>query len=119
MLFRIATSLVLVAITVFGFISILSLAEWNGWMPMFQAVLSSEDNLLPGTDKAGRTEFTGFSPVDYALSRLIRFFYPSVSGQSPVLSLFTAYMAGQILAVHTAVELEGLRIGNADTPMSL
>jgi hypothetical protein len=116
---RIVTTLVLAATAVFGYFSILGLAERNGWAAMLRELMARDDAVLPGTDQLGRTQFTGVEPLDYLIFQLVRFFYVCASGQLPTLSIFAAYMAGQVLAMHTAVELEGLRSGNEGTVMSL
>jgi hypothetical protein len=112
---RAITNVVLGVTTILAFYSTLRLAQKNGWQDFFAA----DDNLLPGTTIPARTSFTGFEPVDNLLVSKVRFYYACVSGQLPELSVFTAYMGGQMLAIHTIVELEALREANADNLISL
>ena len=68
--------------------------------------------VLPGTTEPARTHFTGVAPIDGFLVLLLQFFWTGVNGQLPALSLFLVYMAGQCLAMHAMVVMEGMRAGN-------
>ncbi|KAF7547154.1 hypothetical protein G7046_g9097 [Stylonectria norvegica] len=111
-------SLALGTIAIFGYLSILGLTARNGWAALFAAMLARNDATLPGTDAVARTAFTRVPALDYGLVQLVRFFYPCVSGERPALTLFAAWMAGQVLSMHTALGLEGLRKGNRGAVVS-
>ncbi|GKT83858.1 hypothetical protein Ct61P_01708 [Colletotrichum tofieldiae] len=57
-------------------------------------------------------QFTSLKFLDGLLTMLVRFFQPILTGKDPALSLFCIFMAGQLLAVHVLVQVEGLRAGN-------
>lgn len=57
-------------------------------------------------------QFTTLKPLDSLLTLLVRFFQPIPNGNDIYLSLFTIFMAGQLLAVCVLVVVEGLRAGN-------
>ncbi|OHE94915.1 hypothetical protein CORC01_09834 [Colletotrichum orchidophilum] len=56
--------------------------------------------------------FTTLKPLDRLLTMLVRFFKPILDGKDPNLTLFSIFMAGQLLAVHVLIQVEGLRAGN-------
>lgn len=116
---RVAVTAALAAIGIFGYFSILGLIQRNGWADMFAEAIAQEKVKLSDMNESSKTGFIGIAPLDFFLDQLIRFFYPCVSGERPELSLFAAYFAGQVLPLHTAVVLEGLRKGNKGTIISL
>lgn len=109
---RIAVTLALVAVALFGNYSILGLTQRNGWASLFADAIQNENDTLPAVP------LSGVGPFDFFLQQLIRFFQPCVSGERPALSLFAAYFAGQVLPMHTAIVLEGLRAGNKKSIIS-
>ena len=112
------STLALLAISAFGFYSIIGLTERNGWGPLLRATL--EDNpTLPDTGEPLRTHYTGIAVLDALLTILVRFFYSCAVGERPALSVFTAYFAGQVLASHAVLVLEGLRTGNKGAALYL
>lgn len=112
------TTLSLLATSAFGVYSILLLTERNGWGPMLRAALEGEPT-LPDTGERLRAHYTGLAALDAVLTILVRFFYSCAVGESPALSFFTVYFAGQILPWHAMLVLEGLRKGNKGTALSL
>ncbi|KAK2055078.1 hypothetical protein LY76DRAFT_618815 [Colletotrichum caudatum] len=56
--------------------------------------------------------FTSSKALDSLLTMLVRFFQPILTGKDPALTLFCVFMAGQVLALHVLLQLEGLRAGN-------
>jgi hypothetical protein len=112
---RIAATAILVAISAFGYFSIIGLTARNGWGDKFNAYTSREIAVLPDTDIPARTHFTGVAGLDYVLVQLVKFFYPCVTGQLPALPFFSIYFAGQAIALHSILMLEGLRKGNKGT----
>ncbi|KAF9873789.1 hypothetical protein CkaCkLH20_08899 [Colletotrichum karsti] len=56
--------------------------------------------------------FTSVRQLDSLLTMLVRFFQPIVTGADLPLTLFSIFMAGQLLAVHMLIVVEGLRFGN-------
>ncbi|CAM1510795.1 Fc.00g083080.m01.CDS01 [Cosmosporella sp. VM-42] len=109
---RVVATATLAVIAIFGNYSILGLIQRNGWASMFADAIAQDVATLSSTGQAANKRFTGVPPLDFFLDQLLRFFYPCVSGERPVLSLFAAYFAGQVLPMHTAVVLEGMRTGN-------
>ncbi|KAM0327576.1 hypothetical protein ACHAQA_005868 [Verticillium albo-atrum] len=112
---RAVATAVLAAISAFGANSIIGLIFRNGWMAMNDELMARPDPVLPGTGGPARTYFTGIAALDEAITGILKFFFPCVSGELPSLSFFSAYMAGQILPMHTALLLESLRAGNKGT----
>ena len=117
---RVIATGALIAIALFGNYSILGLIQRNGWASMFADAISQDKaTQRSNTDTSSETSFPGISPVNFFLDQLLRFFQPCISGERPVLSLFAAYFAGQVLPMHTALVLEGLRTGNKGAIISL
>ncbi|KAI8265625.1 hypothetical protein K4K58_011033 [Colletotrichum sp. SAR11_239] len=56
--------------------------------------------------------FTTVRQLDSLLTMLVRFFQPIVQGTDLLLTLFSIFMAGQLLAVHMLIIVEGMRAGN-------
>ncbi|KAI8201555.1 Epoxide hydrolase aurD [Colletotrichum sp. SAR 10_76] len=56
--------------------------------------------------------FTTVRQLDSLLTMLVRFFQPIVHGTDLPLTLFSIFMAGQLLAVHMLIIVEGMRAGN-------
>lgn len=56
--------------------------------------------------------FTTVRQLDSLLTMLVRFFQPIVQGTDLPLTLFSIFMAGQLLAVHMLIIVEGMRAGN-------
>ncbi|KAK1625517.1 hypothetical protein BDP81DRAFT_356055 [Colletotrichum phormii] len=82
-------------------VAIYDLSVTNGLMDPAQTGLAGE----PIT-------FTTLKPLDGLLTMLVRFFKPILDGKDPNLTLFSIFMAGQLLAVHVLIQVEGLRAGN-------
>ncbi|EEY23390.1 conserved hypothetical protein [Verticillium alfalfae VaMs.102] len=115
---RTATTGALLALNAFGVLSIGGLLFLNGWMDMKDDLMAQPEPMLPGAGGPARTYFTGSAALDEALTGILKFFYPCVSGEMPALSLFTAYMAGQVLPIHTALLLESSRAGHRSTMLA-
>lgn len=107
-------TLAFLVIAAFGGYAILDLAGRNGGDALLVEAARGDAPRLGNGDLA-RTHFTGVAALDDLVSILVRFFYPCASGERPTLSVFTAYFAGQILALHTILLLEGMRAGNRRT----
>ncbi|KAL2873772.1 hypothetical protein SGCOL_011088 [Colletotrichum sp. CLE4] len=86
-------------------VAIYDLSVTNGLMDPAQTGLAGE----PIT-------FTTLKPLDGLLTMLVRFFKPILDGKDPNLTLFSIFMAGQLLAVHVLIQVEGLRAGNRESP---
>lgn len=106
----------LLAVSAFGFLSILVLFENNGAAQMIRDSVEP-GSTLPDTGEPLRRDYTGVPALDAFLCILVRFFYACASGESPPLSLFTVYFAGQVIASHAILVLEGLRTGNKGTAL--
>lgn len=106
----------LLAISAFGYYSILGLIERNGWGDAIRAAM--EEGTLPDGEPI-RTHYTGVAGLDEFLAVLVRFFYSCTTGERPALSAFTVYFAGQIVPLYGVVVLEGLRPGNKGTILYL
>ena len=106
----------LLAVSAFGFFSILHLFELNGTAQIIRDSVEA-GFLFSDTGEPLRRDYTGFAPLDAFLCILVRFFHTSASGESPALSVFTIYFAGQVLATHTILVLEGAREGNVGTAL--
>ncbi|KAM0270616.1 hypothetical protein ACHAQH_009376 [Verticillium albo-atrum] len=104
---RVITTAALAALTAFGVFSMGVLLFLNGWIDMKNEPMAQPEPLLSGAGGPARTHFTGSAALDEALTGILKFFYPCVSGETPALSLFSAYMAGQVLPMHTALIVEG------------
>lgn len=109
-------TMALLALSAFGFYSILGLTERNGWGDAIRA--SVEEGILPNGEPL-RTHYTGVAGLDSFLTILVRFFYSCAAGERPGLSLFTVYFAAQVVPAHAILVLEGLRAGNKSTALSL
>jgi hypothetical protein len=81
--------------------------------------MSASPRILPGSLTSLRSHYTGIYALDEWLVGLVIVFWETVCGSVPKLSLFAVYMAGQCLATHTIVTLEGLRVGNKGRAISL
>ncbi|PSN74963.1 hypothetical protein BS50DRAFT_671235 [Corynespora cassiicola Philippines] len=103
-------ALLLLAIS--GADSIMGLAYRNGWLAENASYVEARPRLLPETGIPMRSKFTGIPALDEWLANLLVVFWPVGSGQNPALSTFVVYMAGQCLATHTLVVIEGIRGGN-------
>lgn len=115
---RIGVTLLLAAVAVFGNYSILGLTQRNGWAALFADAIEKDNDLLLSTGRNATIPSSGIGPLDFFLEQLIRFFQPCVTGERPTLSLFAAYFAGQVLPMHAAIVLEGLRAGNKKSIIS-
>lgn len=106
----------LLAVSAFGFFSILVLFDRNGGA---QTTRDSVEpgSTLPDTGEPLRRVYTTIPALDEFLCILVRFFYTCTSGESPPLSVFTIYFAGQVIASHSVLVLEGLRAGNKNTAL--
>lgn len=104
----------LLAVSAFGFFSILVLFDSNGGAQMIRDSVEP-GSTLPDTGEPLRSVYTGIRALDEFLRILVRFFYTCASGESPPLSVFTVYFAGQVLALHAVLVIEGLRAGNKGT----
>ncbi|KAL9948847.1 hypothetical protein D7B24_004951 [Verticillium nonalfalfae] len=116
---RTATTGALLALGGFGVLSVGGLLFLNGWMDMKDDLMAQPEPILPGAGGPARTYFTGSAAVDEALTGILMFYYPCVSGEMPALSFFTAYMAGQVLPIHTALLLESSRAGHHGTMLAI
>ena len=114
----ILSTVVLLAISAFGYFSIFALSSKNGWSDMLEAAIEV-DGTLPDTGEPLRTHYTGLVTLDAVLTVLVRFFYSCVTLERPALSAFTIYFGGQVLAAHTVLVIEGLRAGNKGTSLYL
>ncbi|KAK7450387.1 hypothetical protein CaCOL14_003220 [Colletotrichum acutatum] len=83
--------------------------------------LSVTNGLMDSTESALAGEpitFTTLKPLDSLLTMLVKFFKPILDGEDPNLTLFSIFMAGQLLAVHVLIQVEGLRAGNRERLVS-
>ena len=106
----------LIVVSAFGFFSILVLFEHNGGAQMIRDAVEP-GSTLPDTGEPLQRDYTGVPALDAFLCILVRFFYTCASGESAPLSVFTVYFAGQVLASHTVLVLEGLRARNEGTTL--
>ncbi|KAM0326368.1 hypothetical protein ACHAQA_006970 [Verticillium albo-atrum] len=104
------TTAALLGICFFGYLGIAYLGEKNGGLAILYSLVDGPGApLYDYPDKSGRRIFTGVKAVDRVLTLMVRFFHPMGTGNSPPLSLFTVVSAGQGLAAHTILLLEGER----------
>jgi hypothetical protein len=102
----------LLSLSVLAAYCIIGLQIRNGFFNLLNAAGANKPLKLPGSAEKAITSITGFAAFDTHLVGLLMFFWPTVSAESPSLSLFAFYMTGQILSVQILVLLEGLRGGN-------
>ncbi|KZL87404.1 hypothetical protein CI238_03970 [Colletotrichum incanum] len=98
---RAVFTVVFVSILYLAKVAINDLSVANGLLDAIQEQLRGEP-----------IQFTSVKFLDALLTMLVRFFQPILTGKDPALSLFCIFMAGQLLAVHVLVQVEGLRTGN-------
>lgn len=91
---------------------IFGLQMQNGFFDMLTVMAEDHPTRLPGSTVDGELMTSGNQALDKAFLPLIRFFYPVTTGENPRLSLFSFWFAGQVIALHTLLVLEGLRVGN-------
>ncbi|KAG7149424.1 Citreoviridin biosynthesis protein D like [Verticillium longisporum] len=82
---RTATTGALLVLNAFGVLSIGGLLFLNGWMDMKDDLIAQSEPMLPGAGGPARTYFTGSAALDEALTGILKFFYPCVSGEMPAL----------------------------------
>ncbi|TLS30248.1 hypothetical protein PpBr36_03800 [Pyricularia pennisetigena] len=91
---------------------IIGLQKQNGLFDMLNTLAEEHPTRLPDSDVDGALIDVGDSGFGKFLLVLVRFFYPIMTGESPRLSLFSFWFAGQVISMHTLLVLEGLREGN-------
>lgn len=109
---RILLTLGLVAMGIYGLMSVIIIGERNGWAELMKNLDKDRPGFFPNTDYPAREVFTGVAGLDAALWNLIRAFHPCVSGEAPTLSFMTAWFGGQIIPLHAVLMIEGIRSGN-------
>ncbi|CAI4214124.1 unnamed protein product [Parascedosporium putredinis] len=112
---RLTATAALLGLSALGYTSIIGLTARNGWGERFNEYNERAVAVLPDTEIPARTHFTGVPGVDHIFVQAVKFFYPCVVGQLPALPLFSLYFAGQVIALHSLLVLEGLRLGNKGT----
>ncbi|KAH0422633.1 hypothetical protein CcaCcLH18_12711 [Colletotrichum camelliae] len=70
------------------------------------------NDVVMKTLEAEPITFTTVRQLDSLLTMLVRFFQPIVQSTDLPLTLFSIFMAGQLLAVHMLIIVEGMRAGN-------
>jgi len=99
--------------------SIAGLAFRNTFLSQTDSYMAAKPPVLPSTSIPIRSHYTGIVALDEHLTKLVLVFWETAWGNVPALSLLAVYMAGQCLATHTIVVLEGLRAGNKGRIVSL
>ncbi|TLD05518.1 uncharacterized protein PgNI_09275 [Pyricularia grisea] len=107
-----ASPVIPLAVAVAAAYCIMGIPKQNGLFDMLDALAEDHPTRLPGSNVDGELLDVGSSGLGKLLAILIRFFYPVMTGESPRLSLFSFWFAGQVISMHTLVLLEGLREGN-------
>lgn len=109
-------------------ILLLSLAGfWNTWgvgtrtglSALLKGRLQAELKLLPAAEKPLRTSYTGLPLIDPLLSTFTMLLWPAIDGTWPGLCLFAFEFSGQFSSGWMIVGLEGLRLGNKGTLLTL
>ncbi|KAI1412761.1 hypothetical protein F5Y13DRAFT_42312 [Hypoxylon sp. FL1857] len=81
---------------------------------LYTALHGGGSYILPGTESALKTSFTGiYWPIDYLLDVLVIFFWESVDGSHPDSSAIGIYFLGQFFPILVAFYVNHLRGGNA------
>lgn len=90
----------------------------NGLLELSDKV--AVDKLIPNLDNEPlRTVYTGVELVDRLFILLGTFFWPTVDGNNPALTLHTLAFAGAFGSAWVLILLEGWRKGNAWKPVAL
>ncbi|OTA96525.1 hypothetical protein M434DRAFT_67370 [Hypoxylon sp. CO27-5] len=80
---------------------------------LYTALHGGSSYILPGTEYALKTSFTGiYWPIDYLLDVLVIFFWESVDGSHPDSSAIGIYFLGQLFAILVPFYVNHLRGGN-------
>ncbi|KAI1136391.1 hypothetical protein F5Y05DRAFT_107433 [Hypoxylon sp. FL0543] len=80
---------------------------------LYTALHGNDSYILPVTDYALKTSFTGiYWPIDYLLDVLVIFFWESVDGSHPDSSAIGAYFLGQFFPILVTFYVNHLRGGN-------
>jgi len=102
----------LLLLSVLAAYCIIGLQIRNGFFQLIESANSEKYPRLPGSSDLVLADITGFAAIDKHIRGMLTFFWPTVSGESPSLSLFAFYIVGQILPMQTLLLLEGLRTAN-------
>jgi hypothetical protein len=100
----------LIAIAVFGYTALHGFGRSNGFFPLLESAVANGVHAHP---------FTANKEVDDVANFFLAFFWPTVDGNHPGLSLACFVFAGQWVAGWTLVTLEGYRAGNRGRLISL
>ncbi len=91
----------------------------NGTTAYMSDIRDHGPRVLPGTDEALKTVYTGVPAIDHQLAVLTLFFWEVVDGSHPAASLFCFHFATQVACGWSLLMIEGLRRGHRWMTISL
>jgi hypothetical protein len=88
------------------------LAQRSGLFNSIIANLKQRPALLPNSKARLIRKWTHVPPVDNLLGFLVTFFWPVVDGKDATISFQSRHFAGQLIAIWSLIEMEGVRSGD-------
>ncbi len=84
----------------------------NGTFDRISHIMDVGPQHLPNSDQPILRRLTGVKAVDDQLDVLLLFFWCTVDGTYPDLSLQASWFGGQLAAIYTVYMIESFRVGN-------
>ena len=106
------TQVILLLLSVIGFYGTWYLILNNGTVEKMAHIRDVGPRELRGTEAPLKTSYTGFDFVDQQLTVLALFFWETVDGSMPNVSLHVFHFGGQIAGAYGLVLIESMRAGN-------